>query len=331
MSKVLSIIVAAYNVEKYLDNTLFSCVLEDNEVQKKYEVIVVNDGSTDNTSAVAREYIKRYPEVFRVIDKSNGGYGSVINEGLKAASGKYFRLLDGDDWYDTQELATMIKNLQECDSDMVLSNYAKVYEGSSKKDIFCYANIKQNEEFSIKGQQELSGMLAMHGVCYKTSILRKAPIAITEHCYYTDTEYVIYGLAYAKSAIYYPLNLYQYRIGRRGQSVSIEGLMKHIGDVEKVIADVELFYDQLSAEENKELIDYMISVIYRSYITYLLLFPKKRDILLKIRTFDEKIKMCFPQRYDWMANKKIRILRVSKYRVYGLCRLYCKWERRWEN
>lgn len=333
MGKVLSIVVAAYNVEAYLDHALNSCVLEDEGLQENYEVIVVNDGSTDGTLAVAKEYQRRYPEVFRIIDKANGGYGSVINEGINAASGKYFRLLDGDDWYDVQELALMIRKLLECDSDMVLTNYVKVYEGSTKKDVFDCGNVQPNEDFLLKEHKEWTDLVkrfAMHGVCYKTTVLKKAPVSISEHCFYTDTEYVIFGLAYVNSAVYFPLNLYQYRIGRKGQSVSVEGLMKHIGDVERVISDIESFYNQLEEEDNKEIIDYEISLVYRTYITYFLLFPKSRKQLQKIKDFDERIKSLYPQRYCQMSNRKIRILRSTKYKAYGLCRWYCKWERRRE-
>lgn len=327
MSKVLSIIIAAYNVEAYLDNTLRSCVIEDRELQADYEVLVVNDGSKDKTGEIGRRFMNQYPEVFRVIDKPNGGYGSVINEGIKTATGKYFKLLDGDDWYDTDALAEMVRRLRSCNSDLVLTNYVMVHEGSGRKDVLSCDELEQNEELPVSVLRNQGRTLAMHGICYKTDILRSLPVQITEHCFYTDTEYLIYGLAYVKSAIYYPLDLYQYRIGLVGQSVSVAGLMKHIGDLERVIADLDAFYGKLQDAANRELVNYRIALTYRAYFTYLLLLPHSRERLRTIKEFDQKVKTQHPERYRWMENRKIRILRATGYRAYGLCRLYCKWEK----
>ncbi len=327
MDKVLSIIIAAYNVEAYLDDALRSCVIEDCELQKNYEVIIVNDGSRDRTAAIARDYAYRYPEVFRVIDKPNGGYGSVINEGIRAAKGKYFKLLDGDDWYDSQTLAKMVQNLLGCDSDMVLTDYTEVCEDGRNRKVHQYGSLKEREQFPAMELQDVAEQLAMHGICYKTSILRKIPVPVPEHCFYTDNEYVIYGASYAKTVIYYPIDLYQYRIGREGQSVSIAGLKRHIDDFTKVISDVDTFYDLLQETENRKLAERLIVLIYCGYIHRLLFLPGSREVRQKLETFIERVKSLYPERYCQMENKKIRILRATKYKAYGLCRLYYKWER----
>ena len=88
MNKVLTISIAAYNVEEYLAETLDSCIVHPN-LQSYLEVLIVDDGSTDGTLEIAQEYEKEYPEVFHVISKENGGYGSTINAALKIATGKY--------------------------------------------------------------------------------------------------------------------------------------------------------------------------------------------------------------------------------------------------
>lgn len=328
MSKELTIVIAAYNVEDYLDNTLRSCIVGERQIRELYEVIVVNDGSTDRTHSIAEGYARQYPGIFRIIDKSNGGYGSVINEGVKAAKGRYFKLLDGDDWYDTEALEEMVRRLRECNSDMVLTNYIMVHENSGKRSRLACDGVARDVEIPVDGLQKVKCPLAMHGICYKTDVLRRVPIPVTEHCYYTDTEYVIYGLAFAKSAIYFPIDLYQYRIGEEGQSVSISGLIKHIGDLERVLTDIDAFYKRLSDTANRELVSYRIAIAYRGYLNSLLLFPNSRETRQKIRLFDEKVKRLQPERYVWMENRKIRILRATRYRTYGLCRLYCKWEKK---
>ena len=102
MEKILSVSIASYNVEKFIRKALDSCCIP--EIMDRLEVIVVNDGSTDSTLEIAREYETKYPETFRVIDKINGGYGSTVNASIRVAAGRYFRLLDGDDWFDRDGL-----------------------------------------------------------------------------------------------------------------------------------------------------------------------------------------------------------------------------------
>ena len=95
MDKILTVSVAAYNVEKFIRNTLDSCIAE--EIMTDLEVLVVDDGATDATAEIVREYEDKYPQTFRLIHKENGGYGTTVNRSMQEASGKYFRLLDGED------------------------------------------------------------------------------------------------------------------------------------------------------------------------------------------------------------------------------------------
>ena len=91
--KILSIVVPTYNVEKYLERCIDSLVY-DEKVLNDLEILIVNDGSKDNSLQIAKKYEKQYPNTIKVIDKENGGHGSTINAGLKVATGKYFRVID---------------------------------------------------------------------------------------------------------------------------------------------------------------------------------------------------------------------------------------------
>lgn len=329
VDKILSIVIASYNVESFLENTLRSCVSENEQLQEQYEVLVVNDGSRDGTLSIANRYARQYPKIFRVIDKINGGYGSVINEGIKQACGRYFKLLDGDDWYDTQALEELVWRLNECDSDMVLTDYAIVHrEGEFGRKVLSCNGIRPYETLCGEGLQALTGVWAMHGICYRTDILREMPVSFTEHCLYTDNEYAFYGMAFVKTAIYYPICLYRYRVGREGQSMSASVIKNHVGDMERVIAELETFYDRLGESGNRELVNFQIARIYRGYLSFLMLLPYSKEVQRKIKTFDRGVKERYPERYRWMKNKKIHILRVTGYRAYGFCRFYCKWEKK---
>lgn len=117
MNKILTIIIPTYNMEKYLRRCLDSLII-DEEGMKQLEVLVINDGSKDSSSQIAHEYQDKYPDTYRVIDKENGNYGSCINRGLKEATGKYVKVLDADDWYNTKGLAKHILKLTSLSDDI---------------------------------------------------------------------------------------------------------------------------------------------------------------------------------------------------------------------
>ena len=125
MDKILSVVVPSYNAAPYLLETMPSLLSIKN--RELLELIIVNDGSQDNTLEVAKQLEQNYPETVKIVDKPNGGHGSTINAGSKIATGKYFKVVDADDWVDTQNFEKLIRYLQEANDDMVVSPYYDVY------------------------------------------------------------------------------------------------------------------------------------------------------------------------------------------------------------
>ena len=168
--KILTISIAAYNVEKYLEKALNSLIVDNIE---KLEVLIVNDGSKDNTVKIVNSFVMQYPDTFKLIDKKNGGYGSTINEGIKNATGKYFKQLDGDDWYEKDNLNKYLNDLEKLDSDMVYTPYDLFYEnnGECKK---CPEILNCNVG-TYKLDDSINGfpILKMHALTYKTDILKQ--------------------------------------------------------------------------------------------------------------------------------------------------------------
>lgn len=117
MSKVLTITIPAYNVEKYMDEVLPTFLAE--SIMDKIEILIVNDGSKDKTSEIGKRYEAQYPGVIKLVDKENGGHGSTINKGIELATGKYFKVVDGDDWVDTDAFITYVTMLEKLDTDAV--------------------------------------------------------------------------------------------------------------------------------------------------------------------------------------------------------------------
>lgn len=109
MGKILTITVPSYNAENYLLETIPTMLSISNI--EKLEIIIVNDGSKDNTLAVAQNLKQNYPNTIVIVDKENGGHGSTINAGIKVATGKYFKVIDADDWVESNNLEQLIEYL----------------------------------------------------------------------------------------------------------------------------------------------------------------------------------------------------------------------------
>ena len=166
MCKIISVSIAAYNVEKTLIRAIESILA----VKQKdlVEVIIINDGSTDNTLKIARKYQEKYPDSITVIDKKNEGYGSTIMAAVKVAKGKYFKVLDGDDYYETTEFEHLIDKLVCARADMIITPFEKIYADGRRK-VLDYKEIKE-----LKGDilNAIDRNIDMQGIAYNTSILR---------------------------------------------------------------------------------------------------------------------------------------------------------------
>lgn len=132
--KKISVIVPVYNVEKYIDKCLNSLV---NQTLKDIEIIVVNDGSPDNSQAIIDKYVQRYPKLVKSFIKENGGQGSARNLGLEKATGKYISFVDSDDWLDENALLEMYNLAQKDNSDIVICDMIDHYEDGSTKNYNC--------------------------------------------------------------------------------------------------------------------------------------------------------------------------------------------------
>ena len=223
-NKILTVSVAAYNLEKLIEDNLKSFV--SSEVNDLIEVIVTDDGSKDKTSEIVERYAREYPDTILLVKQENTGAGSTVNSGLRHASGKYFKMVDGDDWVETSNLNILVKKLKKIEADMVITNY-ETYDDSAKK-------IIGSTKFQIETEKELEFKeicknlsLDMHNVIYKTSILKDNNIVL-DNGFYTDMEYLLLPIPFVKKVVYYDMNIYVYRIAREGQSVSLPSMQRNI-------------------------------------------------------------------------------------------------------
>ena len=323
MNKVLSISIAAYNVEKFIDNTLKSMIIKDKKLFDKLEVLIINDGSKDDTYKIAKKYADKYPDVFFAIDKKNGGYGSTINKSLTLARGKYFKLIDGDDWCNTVGLEELITFLEKCDSDIVVSKYCLVSDiDGSKKVIDGGFNYSGNEqEFDSLGEIEA---LQMHFLSFKTSLLKESKMKITENCFYTDVEYILKPIPFVKTISFCDSVVYMYRIGREGQSVSIKSWQKNIAMALTVTYVLIDYYKKICNDNN--ITEYKKEYIYRRVLgttankyKIFLSFKPNENIKKELIEYDNKIKKLDERLYTNCENLRVvRILRKRKFKNYNI-------------
>jgi len=194
------------------------------------EVLVVNDGSKDSSSSIAHEYQDKYPNVFRVIDKENGNYGSCINRGIKEATGKYFKILDADDSFSKKGLSELLSYLVGSDIDLCVTSYSTIDEDGNKLSDICVPNQLHN---SIFNTDELSWvdhfprlLLSMHAFCVKSSVLTGNNYKQQEGISYTDTEFNYFSLLYSQQIVFLNYKVYNYLLGREGQTMSPSAVAK---------------------------------------------------------------------------------------------------------
>ena len=320
---ILTITIPSYNVAKYVKGGVKTLL------RSKYaddlEIIIVNDGSKDNTVERCNELLKDYKgnkPIIRVIDKENGGHGSTINKGIELATGKYFRLMDGDDYYITSNLDKLIEYLKKSDSDIVLTNYIEDFSitGVYNPCRF-YPNLVPEVVYNLDemyyGGNEYGFITygpLLPTSTYKTEVLKNANFKIDEKCFYVDMEYNLIGYMNSKTVTYYPLDIYNYYLGRPGQSISKEAYKRNILHHEKVCLRL---VDEFTKNENKlseskkaYLKDCIIDpMCRRQYELTLELFKNKEHFV----TFDKQLKK-YPEFYN---NIEIAAKRVKFHRSTG--------------
>ncbi len=222
--KILTISVAAYNVESYIAENLDSILITD--VRDEIEVLVVDDGGNDGTLEIARKYEEQYPGIIRAVHKENGGYGSVQNYSMQNASGRFFKILDGDDWVDREGLTKLVEYLRDTKADAVVTDYLKGPDKDSLTRVREWRNYKEGA--LMKPDSVHSRPAGMWSLTYRTSVLRKSGLVLPEHTLYTDRIYATIPFSYVRGVAYLGDPVYCYRTGRDGQSVSRESRIKHI-------------------------------------------------------------------------------------------------------
>ncbi len=227
MEKLLTFCVPSYNSEAYLSHALDSLICRGS----KLEVLIIDDGSKDKTLEIAKDYERRYPDIFKAIHQENKGHGGAINTALSYATGAYFMVLDSDDWVDEKGLHALLECIEKTkEADLILLPYMYRHSyGSEEGRLIRYNHsVKPGILCTWESVKRFgsSRNLTLHSVVYKTSMLHEAKIVLPEHCFYEDNYFIYASLPHVKKLLYIDVPMYKYLLGREGQSMQTANLVK---------------------------------------------------------------------------------------------------------
>ena len=258
--KYISFAIPCYNSEAYMEKAINSILVGGEDV----EIIVVNDGSKDGTQKIAERYQEKYPTIVKAVEKENGGHGDAVNCGLAHATGKYFKVVDSDDWVDEEALYKILDVLKKFEEeekqvDMLLANYVYEKEGMEHKKVIEYKNVLPQEE--IFGWNDvkhfhLGQYILMHSVIYRTDFLKLCQLRLPKHTFYVDNIYVYYPLPHVRKMYYMDVDFYRYYIGREDQSVNEKVMISRVDQQIFVTKSMIDMYDMRKIS-NKKLRAYM--------------------------------------------------------------------------
>lgn len=314
-SKILTVAICAYNMEKYIDECLCSLLIED---ISDIEILIMNDGSTDNTPTICRKYTSKYPDSVRLIDKINGGWGSNINIAVTEARGKYFKILDADDWFDSKNFSIFVNLLKSLDTDMVVNNHVLCYCDQYKTEFYNW----QKYTDTIINLSEINDRLKFNiwDVTFKTDLINKGYKNLPNKCLYTDTLFLMRNLSKTSTAFFSNNYLYMYRLGREGQSISKESVKKHYKEMLHVLRLTLNEYKDNYSSINRYVLEQRLMSTYAFVVKNIMLLhdDKSIDSRAIIISIDKAFKQECRDTYEIIRKKLFKPMRITHYNFIGL-------------
>ncbi len=331
IKKILTIIIPSYNTECYINECLPYFL--DKQILNDIEIIIIDDGSKDNTALEAKKYIEKYPDTVRLVRKENGGHGSVINRGIKEANGKYFKVVDGDDWVITDNFVSFVLKLKQLEVDLIINPFVEYNIEKKVSKIISYPSGYYGEIKEIdKILNTLEQTLQLHAVTYRTSLLKSKQIVFQENCYYEDIEYVLYPLPYISTVIVYKEPIYMYRVGTQTQSMNIKNRIKNVEMMCIILTNIIHFYQAVYMEVSLIKKEYMVKFILgivKDYFWICLHMPLGKEAKERICYINLKLKKEANEIYKKMARVPgMSLLKINTWGSYWLAHTLLKAKRR---
>ncbi len=244
--KLLTVTVPCYNSADYMSKSIESLLVGGDRM----EIIIIDDGSKDDTGVIADSYAAKYPDIVKVVHQPNGGHGEGINQGVANATGLYFRVCDSDDWVDGDALLKLLDKIEELEKtggvDLIITNYVYTHDDPKLDNVMEYKHEFRNGKATTWAQTRAFGLstyLMLHSCTYRTDVIRKCGIVLPKHVFYEDNLFVYAPLPYTEKLCYMDLNLYHYYIGREGQSVQSDVFARRYAQQILISKTIFMLYD----------------------------------------------------------------------------------------
>ena len=274
--KKISVIVPIYNVEKYL-RKCFDSLLE--QTFKDFEVLAVNDGSPDNSIEIIKEYANKYPEVIKMIDKPNGGYGSVLQMAIARMETEYFLVCDPDDYLANDALEHLYNLANISNADIVIGAKNYIYNDNTRVDYDsaynkAYVILKNNYVYK-KHNEEFKDLLFIDPSPHSKLYRRTMAESIQFPCKvgYTDNLLFYISLLNAQRVVYTDKACAYYLVDRPGNSM---------GDISPKAFDANIlvFKEIVRQAEGLKPLDMFYYRMFESY--KFILLSSRRMVVTKI-------------------------------------------------
>lgn len=309
--KLLTITIPCYNSEEYMEHAIKTCL----SGGKYVEILIVDDGSSDNTLEIAKKYEAEYPDIIRAIHKENGGHGSAVNTGIANAKGLFFKVLDSDDWFDEDALKKILRFIHyiqknEISLDLIIANYVYDKPSVNKQKSIHYKNsFTPNKFLEWKDAKHfyMTNNLLMHALMYRTETLRESGLILPEHTFYVDNIFAFMPLNHVKKLCYLNVDLYHYYIGRDDQSVNETVMIKRIDQQIKITKIMIDQFDYDAIHDNK-------------LRSYLLQYLSMMMIVSSVFLVKEGSKESLEKRdelWRYLKNKSEKIYRIITFQKIG--------------
>ena len=245
MPKV-SVIVPIYNVENYIEKCLETLV---NQTLEDIEIILVNDGSKDNSEVIAKRFLKNYPEKIVYLEKENGGLSDARNYGIPYAKGEYVAFLDSDDYVEKDMYEKMYTLAKKENSDMVQCNFYWEYIEEQKRKLGDLEEYQNKKEMIVKGRVEAWNKLI------RREVLENPDIRFPKGLRYEDVEFTYKLVPFINKVSFIKEPFVHYV--QRGNSIS-NSQNERTGEIFDILDNVIKFYKEKNIyEEYKNELEYI--------------------------------------------------------------------------
>lgn len=313
---MLTVVIPSYNVEAYLEHGLST--FADERFEGRLQVLVIDDGSQDATPAIAQRFVERMPEIFTLISKENGGHGSAINVGLAHAAGTYFRIVDGDDWVDTDALVAFLDVLDSADADVLIDVRIDVdmATGHEKprphgEDVPIGAIVAFED---ICEDPVAADSISIHTLTVRTALLRETNVKVLEKTFYEDYEYISKATLFAQTIEFVDLAVYHYLLGNASQSVADAVFARRWDDHTRVTYEMLRYYAQVRSslsEPRRSYLQRKVNLVIDTHYNIALIFdPERKRGLARAKEFRACLKAKYPEfaQYGERRYKTAKIL-----------------------